>query len=110
MNSSTQEAIERFLERYRSSFLHEREKALDEQIARDEDLLALAVKARESMSSYVKTKGSRESMASFTAAKAEYYQNPKVRERFELLKEIKSVLKPLEKALENEPEDPFDSF
>lgn len=83
---------------------------MDKEIENDKDLSKLIKEGQISLGSYLKNKNDISAMKSLASAKKNYYSNEKVKRRFELYKEIKSVLSVIENGLIDNTKNIYDNF
>ena len=102
MEENLRKAIDDFIDFYNKSNIKKEEDELDKEIESDKDLSKLIKEGQISLGSYL--------MKSLASAKKNYYSNEKVKRRFELYKEIKSVLSIIENGLIDNTKNIYDNF
>lgn len=110
MEENLRKAIDDFIDFYNKSNIKKEEDELDKEIENDKDLSKIIKEGQISLGSYLKNKNDISAMKSLASAKKNYYSNEKVKRRFELYKEIKSVLSIIENGLIDNTKNIYDNF
>lgn len=105
MEDKLKEAIRNFIQAYEKSSFKKREDELDMMIADDDTLTALKREVEANLGQNDAT-----SIKKIASDKKKFYENDKVKERFELQKKAKNLLKPIEDAIRNLPTDPYSGY